>query len=181
MQLLPPSFLPFWMEVEGDAESPARRQGHALAFFVTVCGLAAFYASLYAPSRAGNWGWYPRLIKPAWAPSPALTGPVSSFFYLVLAVSIWRIWRTGAFRTVPFTLAGFAGLLFLQSIWSTLFYGLQSPFLALADLLLVALLAGVLWLTYHPIDRLAGRLWLAYLCWLAFLLPLNAALYLLNR
>ncbi len=178
MQLLPPSFLPFWMEVEGDAESPKQRQGHALAFFAGVCGLAAFYASLYAPSGAGNWGWYPRLAKPAWAPSPAFTGPVSTLFYLVLAVSIWR---TGAFRTVPFTLAGFAGLLFLQSIWSTLFYGLQSPLLGLADLLLVALLAAILWLTYHPIDKLAGRLWLAYLCWVAFLLPLNAALVYLNR
>lgn len=186
MQLLPPSFLPFWMEVEGDAQSPKppspkQRQGHALAFFVGVCALAAFYASLYAPSGAGNWGWYPRLTKPAWAPSPAFTGPVSTLFYLVLAVSIWRIWRTGAFRTVPFTLAGFAGLLFLQSIWSTLLYGLQSPALGLADLVLIALLAAILWLTYHPIDKLAGRLWLAYLCWVVFLLPLNAALFYLNR
>ena len=180
MQLLPPSFLPFWMEVEGDAESPVERQGQALGFFLGICGLAALYASLYAPSGAGNWGWYPRLAKPSWAPSPSFTGPVSSLFYFVLAVSVWRIWRTGAFRSVPFTMAGFAAVLFLQSIWSTLLYGMQSPLLSLADLILIALLAAVLWLTYNPIDKLAGRLWLGYLCWVAFLLPLNAALVYLN-
>ncbi len=177
MPLLPPSFLPFWWEVEGEAQSPNQRQGHALGFFLGVCGLAAFYASLYAPSGAGEWGWYPRLAKPSWAPSPRFTGPVSSLFYGVLAVSIWRIWRTGAFRTVPFTLAGFACVLFLQSIWSTLFFGLQNPLLGLADLLAVFVLACVLWLTYMPIDTLAGRLWLAYLLWVLFLIPINAAIW----
>ena len=77
-------------------------------------------------------------------------------------------------------LAGFACLLFLQSIWSTLFYGLHSPFLGMADLAATALLAAILWLTYYPIDRLAGRLWLAYLAWVAVLFPINAAIWLLN-
>jgi len=180
MSLLPPSLLPFWMEVEGDAESPVRRQGHALGFFLGVCAVGAFFASLYAPSGGGNWGWYPRLVKPSWAPSPAVTGPVSTIFYAVLAVSIWRIWRTGAFRTVPFTFAGFVCLLFLQSIWSTLFYGLQSPLLGLADLLIICLLAAVLWLTYKPLDGVAALLWLAYLIWVCLLLPVNAAIWWLN-
>lgn len=180
MRLLPPSFLPFWLEVDAGAELPVQRQWHALAFLLGICGLAAFYSSLYAPSRSGNWGWYPRLVKPAWAPSPAVTGPVATLFYFVLAVSVWRVWRTGAFRTVPFTMAGFLGLVFLQSIWSTLFYGLQSPLLGLADLSLITALAFPLWITYRQIDVLAGRLWLAYLCWLLFLLPLNAAIYFLN-
>ena len=180
MPFLPPSFLPFWWEVEGEAESPLQRQGQALGLFLGVCGLAGFYASLYAPSGAGEWGWYPRLAKPSWTPSPHLTGPVSSLFYAVLAVSVWRIWRTGAFRTVPFTMAGFACLLFLQSIWSTLFFGLQNPLLGLADLLVVFLLACVLWLTYSPIDAWAGRLWLAYLLWVLFLIPVNAAIWWLN-
>ncbi|MFN0103147.1 MAG: TspO/MBR family protein [Bryobacteraceae bacterium] len=180
MSLLPPSFLPFWMEVKGDAGSPARGHGYALGIFFGVCGLAALYSSVYAPSGEGNWGWYPRLAKPAWAPSPAVTGPVSTGFYAVLAVTIWRIWRTGAFRTVPFTFAGFACLLLLQSMWSTLFYGLQSPLLGLADSIIVLVLAGVLWLTYNPLDTLAGRLWLAYLVWISLLLPANVAIWWLN-
>jgi len=168
------------MEAKEDADPPDRGHGHALGLFLSVCGVAAFYSSLYAPSGAGEWGWYPRLAKPSWAPSTALTGPVSTLFYLVLAISIWRIWRTGAFRTVPFTLAGFAGLLFLQSIWSTLFYGLQSPLLGLADLLVICILAVALWFAYKPLDTVAAHLWLAYLLWCCFLLSVNAAIWWLN-
>ena len=178
--MLPRSFLPFWMEADGAAVPPVRGQGRVLGFFLAVCGGAALYASLYAPSASGNWGWYPRLLKPSWAPPPAITGPVSTLFYGVLAVAIWRIWRTGAFRAVPFTLVGFICLLFLQSIWSTLFYGLQSPLLGLVDLLIVWLLSAVLWLTYMPNDAVAARLWLAYLIWAGLLLPVNAAIWWLN-
>ena len=180
MSLLPPSFLPFWMETERDSESPLGRQGYAFVFFFGSCSIAAIYASLYAPSDSGSWGWYPGLVKPSWAISPALSGPISTLFYGVLAVSVWRIWRTGAFRTVPFTMAGFVFLLALQSLWSTLFYGLHSPLLGLADLLLMLLLSAILWLTYEPIDAIASRLWLAYLAWILFLLPVNAAIWWLN-
>ncbi len=180
MPLLPPSFLPFWVEAAGDAKPPVRGQGRVLVFFLGICAVAAIYASLYAPSRSGNWGWYPRLAKPSWVPSPAITGPVSTLFYGVLAVAIWRIWRTGAFRAVPFTLAGFVCVLFLQSIWSTLFYGLQSPLLGLIDLLIIWLLAAVLWLTYKPLDAAAGWLWLAYMIWVCLLLSVNTAIWRLN-
>jgi len=180
MSILPISFRPFWMEMPGDPDSPVERQGQGLLFFLGICGLAAFYASLYAPSESGSWGWYPRLVKPSWVPSASWTGMVSNVFYIVLAFGIWRVWRTGAFRNVPFTLAGFACLLFLQSIWSTLFYGFQSPLLGLADLLLIALLSGLLWLTYRSIDSVAGYLWLAYFAWILVLLPINASIWWLN-
>lgn len=164
----------------GEISSPLRRQWMALVFFVLVCGLAALYASLYAPSASGVWGWYPKLQKPAWAPEPAWTGQVSAAYYAVLAVSMWRVWRTGAFRNVPITMAGFGAVLFLQAIWSTLFYGMHNPLLGFADLAVIALLGSVLWLTYRQLDPLAGWLWLAYLAWLGVLLAVNGAIWWLN-
>ena len=86
----------------------------------------------------------------------------------------------GAFRAVPFTLAGFVCVLFLKSIWSTLFYGLQSPLLGLVDLLILWLLAAVLWLTYKPLDAAAGWLWLTYMIWVCLLLSVNTAIWRLN-
>jgi translocator protein len=179
MTFLPASFRPFWVDADSPVDT-ARRPYRALLFFLALCGCAAFYASLYAPSGDGEWGWYPRLSKPDWLPSPSLTGPVSTLFYFVLAFAIWRIWRTGAFRTVPITLAGFLCLLLLQSIWSTLFYGLQSPALGLVDLAALLLLATVLWLIYRQMDVLAAWLWGAYILWLSFLLAVNAAIWWVN-
>ncbi|MBI2689540.1 MAG: tryptophan-rich sensory protein [Acidobacteria bacterium] len=180
MPMLPPAFLPFWMEEGRDSVPPSQGQGQALGIILSICGIAAFYASLYAPSESGQWGWYPRLAKPSWALPPSFTGPVSTLFYLVLAISIWRIWRTGAFRTIPFTLAGFAFLLLLQSIWSTLFYGLKSPFLGMADLALIAVLATLLWFTYKTLDAWAAALWLAYLMWVVILFLVNTGIWWLN-
>ena len=180
MSLLPPSFLPFWMEEAGEPEAPSQGQAHALMMFVGLCGVAAMYASLYAPSESGAWGWYPKLAKPSWVPPPSVTGPVSTAFYMVLAFSIWRIWRTGAFRTIPFTVAGFGCLLFLQSIWSTLFYGMKSPLLGMTDLALVAVLATLLWCTYRTLDSLAAQLWLVYVAWVLVLLAANTGIWWLN-
>ena len=44
----------------------------------------------------------------------------------------------------------------------------------------IAILAGILWLTYKPIDAWAARLWLAYLVWTLLLLPANFAIWWMN-
>ena len=80
-------------------------------------------------------------------------------------------------RNAGWNQAGYASC---QAVWSTLFYGMQSPFLGLADLAVLVPLSAVLWLTYQPLDAWAGRLWLSYLGWLLFLLPFNAAIWWLN-
>ncbi|MBM3788251.1 MAG: tryptophan-rich sensory protein, partial [Acidobacteria bacterium] len=77
----------------------------------------------------------------------------------------------------PFTGLGFVGQLFFQSMWSTCFYGMQSPALGLLDLLIVALIATMLWFTYRGMDQIAGWLWSAYLLWLYYLTSVNLAIW----
>lgn len=176
MTLLPASLRPFWLE--GEDPHPGNVSG--LGGFFAVCYTAGMYAGLYAPSMEGNWGWYPKLLKPAWTPSPAWNGLAWLVMYGCMAVAGWRVWRTGTFRIVPFAAAGFALQLFLQAMWSTCFYGMQSPLLGLLDLLGVSALSAMLWFTYKAADRVAGWLWTLYLCWLGYLTAANAAIWWLN-
>lgn len=176
MALLPPSILPFWMQPETEPAAPAKTKVGLGAFFA-VCYMAGFYASLYTPSMAGEWGWYPRLSKPAWAPPPSLTGPVWMILYACMAVAGWRVWRLGGFRLVPIAGIGFGVQLFLQAIWSTLFYGAQSTLAGLVDLLCLLSLVATLWFTYKSIDQLAGRLWLPYFLWLSYLTAVNGVIW----
>jgi tryptophan-rich sensory protein len=156
------------MQPEAEPAAPVRTKA-GLAGFVAVCYLAGFYASLYAPSMAGEWGWYPRLSKPSWTPSPAVTGPVWTILYGCMAVAGWRVWRLGGFRLVPIAGIGFGLQLLLQASWSTLFYGAQSTLAGLVDLVCLLSLVATLWFTYKSIDKLAGRLWLPYFLWLTYL------------
>ena len=157
MGFLPTSILPFWVQPYAEPTAP-RRSKAGLWAFLAVCYSAGFYASLYTPSMAGDWGWYPRLSKPAWAPSPYWTGPIWLILYACMAVAGWRVWRLGGFRLVPIAGIGFGLQLFLQSIWSTLFYGAQSTLAGLVDLVCLLGLVTTLWFTYQSIDKLAGRL-----------------------
>lgn len=176
MSILPTSILPFWMQPDEEPAPPPSSKAGLGAFFA-VCYTAGMYASLYAPSMEGDWGWYPRLSKPVWTPTPHLTGPVWMILYGCMAVVGWRIWRLGGFRVVPIAGIGFCMQLFLQAIWSTLFYGAQSTLAGLIDLVCLLTLVSTLWFTYKSIDTLAGRLWLPYFVWVIYLTAVNAVIW----
>jgi len=176
MALLPTSILPFWIGPHPEPMAAPHSKSGLGAFF-GICYTAGMYARLYAPSMAGDWGWYPRLSKPAWAPTPQLTGPVWMVLYACMAVAGWRVWRLGGFRLVPIAGIGFGVQLFLQAIWSTLFYGSQSTLAGFVDLVCLFGLVTTLWFTYSSIDKLAGRLWLAYLMWIGFQTAVNGVIW----
>lgn len=176
MALIPTSFLPFWMQPDVAPSAPSKTMAGLGAFFA-VCFAAGIYASQYSPSLAGDWGWYPRLSKPAWTPSPQWTGLVSLVMYVFMAVAGWRVWRLGGFRLVPIAGIGFCVQLFLQSIWSTLFYGAQSTLAGFIDSACLLSVVVTLWFTYKSIDTLAGRLWLPYLLWTTYLTAVNCVIW----
>jgi len=126
--------------------------------------------------------WYPLLTKPAWNPPAWVFGPAWTLLYILMSVAAWRIWQRrdnspGARRAL--------GLFFTQlafnALWSVLFFGLQRPDLALAEILLLWLLLLLTQRAFWRIDRVAGWLWLPYLAWVSFATTLNAAIWWLNR
>jgi tryptophan-rich sensory protein len=69
----------------------------------------------------------------------------------------------------------------LNALWSVLFFGLRSPALALAEILVLwGVLAAFQRLLWRE-DRVAGALWAPYLLWVSFATGLNATLWWLNR
>lgn len=173
MSLLPPSLLPFWVD------APPGSGGGRLTVvpFAGIGVLAAFYASLYGPGDAAGLGWYARLNKPDWAGWIEWAGPATSLAIAVLITAAWRVWRLGAFRSVPATLLGSCAVLGLQSTWSTLFFALQSPYLGLLNLLLLCPASIILALLYGAFDRTAARLASVFCLWPLLLLSGNLAIW----
>lgn len=125
-------------------------------------------------------GWYATLQKPAFNPPNWVFGPVWTTLYILMAISIWLIWRAPS-PLSSLTKKTWFVMLALNSAWSLLFFRAHSPGLALIDigLYLVTLSALIKMLSQQ--SRLAAWLQLPHLLWVSYATALNAAIWLLNR
>lgn len=125
-------------------------------------------------------GWYATLAKPSWNPPNWIFGPVWSALYCGMAVAAWLVWRQGGLAGARLPLALFGVQLFLNVLWSCLFFGLQNPGLAFAEVLLlwasIAATMVVFWLR----STVAGILFVPYLAWVSFASVLNFVIWRLN-
>lgn len=142
---------------------------------VVVSFAAAIPAGLWPPGA-----WYQSLVKSAWIPPAWVFGPVWTTLYLVMGVAAWRVWReTHARREQALRLWWIQ--LFLNALWSPLFFGWHRLDLALLEILvLLGFIAATARHFWH-IDRGAGLLLIPYLAWVGFASFLNFTLWQLNR
>lgn len=146
----------------------------ALVLFVAVTLFAGWFGSLFSPGD-----WYANLHKPPLTPPNAVFGPVWGILYLAIAVAAWRVWRAAADSRRALSLWSLQ--LFLNALWSLLFFGWQRPGIALIDIVLLLVVVMTTTVAFHRIDRWAGALFVPYLAWVAFASYLNAGIWFLNR
>lgn len=124
--------------------------------------------------------WYAQLRKPAFNPPNWIFGPVWTTLYILMAVSIWRVWRSPHADALKTKVAFFLMLL-LNAAWSPAFFALHRPDLALGIIYFyvgaLALLIRYLWRQ----DRLAAALQFPHLAWVLFATALNSAIASLNK
>ena len=152
-------------------------QALALGFFCLACLLAAGLGSLFTMVSLGS--WYATLVKPSWNPPSWLFGPVWTVLYALMGVTGWLVWRRGGPAIRP-ALQWFAVQLVLNVGWSAVFFGLQMPGLAFAEILVLwAAIAATLRSSWQ-VSRPAGILLVPYLLWVSFAVMLNFAIWRLN-
>ena len=143
--------------------------------------LAVGGLSGYATAR-GVSTWYPTLIKPSFNPPAWVFGPVWTLLYIMMGIAAFLVWRRGLDADgVKIALTVFAIQLALNGLWSILFFGLQAPGWALAEIILLWMAIGITTLLFWRVDPTAGLLLLPYWAWVSFATVLNASLWWLNR
>ena len=122
--------------------------------------------------------WYAGLRKPRWAPPNWLFGPAWTFLYLSMAVAAWMVWNKAGLTSLPMLV--FLVQLFLNVIWSGLFFALRSPGLAFVDIVLLwcAILATII--EFLSVVPAASWLLVPYLIWVGFAAALNYSIWRLN-
>lgn len=124
--------------------------------------------------------WYLTLKKVSWNP-PDWAFSIWSILYLMIAIAGWLIYCKPASKQRSLALAIYSMQLFLNFIWSYLFFYLQSPFLGMVDVFLM--FGSIVWviILFWPISRISSWLLIPYLLWTGFACALNVAIWMLNR
>lgn len=125
--------------------------------------------------------WYRGLAQPAWKPPDWLFGPAWTLIYALAAAAGVVAWRAAPDRQRRETMLVLFSLnAFLNILWSLLYFRLQRPDWALAEVafLWLSIVALIVALRAHA--RSTTWLLLPYLAWVAFAALLNLATVRLN-
>jgi translocator protein len=147
----------------------------ALGGWLVASFSAATLGAFFSPGE-----WYAALAKPSWNPPAWLFGPVWSALYTMMAVAAWLVWKRGGFAAQRTPLALFLVQLALNAAWSPLFFGLQWPGVAFAEILLLWLAILATLVTFLRVNQVAGWLLAPYLAWVSFAAVLNFTLWRMN-
>jgi translocator protein len=147
----------------------------ALVAFTVAVGVVSFIGNL--ATMSGMDGWFEQLDKPSWQPPDAVFGPVWAGLYVLIIASGWLVWREAG---ISRALVPWLVQLVLNAGWSIVFFGLESPTLAVVEIVL--LVAAIVWtiVTFWPIQRLAALLLVPYLAWVGFATALTVAIATMN-
>ncbi len=165
------------VEVVQPVTMSARVQIAGLVAWVAVTAAAA---ALGAVASAAAPAVYVTLARPAWAPPPAVFGPVWTVLYLLMAVAAWLVWRTSGVRRARWPLGLYVGQLALNALWTWLFFRWRLVGVALVEILGLALVIAATLAGFYRVRPLAGLLLAPYLAWVIFAGVLTAAIWRAN-
>ena len=124
--------------------------------------------------------WYAALPKPDLTPPAAVFQTVWPLLYLLMAASLYLYLKNTPKIQRPLGIVFFCLQLFLNFLWSPVFFGMRHIAGALLILsLLIVTAACTLWIFYKT-SRLAAGLIAPYVLWLLFAWYLNFEIWRLN-
>lgn len=150
----------------------------SLAVSLALAYSAAFVGSFFTIEAVNT--WYATLTKPTLSPPNWLFGPVWTVLYALMATAAWRVYQKRTAPTAKASLLLYAAHLVVNALWSIVFFGLQTPLVALGVVLVLLVSIIALTILFYRIDKTAGLLFVPYLAWVSFASYLNLSIVLLN-
>jgi len=152
-----------------------------LSISLVLCLGAGIVGSFFTTSDSLN-NWYANLVKPSFTPPAWLFGPVWTILYILMAVALFLIWRKGWDKSpVRVPMLFFLIQLIFNVLWTPLFFLLQSPLLALFDIIILLLAILLTIVALWRVSKPSALLLIPYFCWVSFAAILNTSIYFLNR
>jgi tryptophan-rich sensory protein len=125
--------------------------------------------------------WYAALAKPWWTPPPVVFPIAWTLLYILMAVSLWRLWdRAAPSAARASAITWFFIQLALNAAWSPVFFGWHGIRTALV--IIIGLLSAIVMtmIAASRADKSAAWLLAPYLLWVAYATTLNAGVVAMN-
>lgn len=151
-----------------------------LILSVLICQMVGIISGLLSVTQSN--AWFDSIIKPSWNPPSYLFAPVWTVLYLLMAISLWLVWKSDSFEPMKReAMLFFAAQLFLNFWWTILFFNFHSPLLAFIDIILLFVLIFLTIFRFVEISKTAAWLLVPYISWVCFAAILNCNIWKLNN
>ena len=155
--------------------------GRSWVLPIIVAGIVALGIAMLGGTITDLGPWYQGLAKPDWTPPNFLFPVAWTAIFALAAVAAVATWRAAPNSRVADTVIGLFALNgFLNILWSLIFFRMQRPDWAFAELLLLWLSVGALILFCGRYSRLAALALVPYIVWVSIAGALNWSIVELN-
>jgi len=172
-----------------------------LIFCIAICELAGGIGSIFTFPEIG--AWYKALIKPGFNPPNWVFGPVWTALFFLLGISLYLVWNKnwkiknkfgkdikgwnpwsekfwqGKWQKENVILV-FCLQLFLNVLWSVLFFRMHLPGVAFFEILMLWFAILYTIVNFYRVSKTSAYLLIPYILWVSFAAILNLNIFLLN-
>lgn len=124
--------------------------------------------------------WFSLLNRPSFSPPNWIFGPVWTILYILLGISLYLIWKQIPSKKRNYALLIFSLQMFLNFIWSFVFFYFNQIGLSLVVIIGLWLSIIFMLISFYKLKPSAAYLNIPYLLWVTFASVLNAAYFILN-
>jgi benzodiazapine receptor len=145
---------------------------------IAICLIVGFLGSIFTTKSIP--AWYKKLKKPSFNPPNWIFGPVWTTLYVLMGISFYIVWNKNAVGS-NVAIIIFLIQLFLNFLWSLLFFGLKKPFYAFIEIVVLWILILINIIYFFRIAPVSAYLLIPYIFWVSFAAILNYKIFRLNR
>lgn len=147
---------------------------------IIICEAAGIIGSIFTTPAIPT--WYAGLTKGPLNPPSWVFAPVWTTLFALMGIAVYLVWKKGMTRPeVRSAVIVFGVQLVLNVMWSILFFGLQSPGLALVEIAIFWLAIALTIWKFAKVSPTAAWLMTPYIAWVSFASYLNYTIWILNR
>lgn len=124
--------------------------------------------------------WYKDLNRAPWSPPNYVFGIIWPILYLLMTISVLLVLFNKKCYPYCRPITFFILQLILNLSWTTVFFQLQQPLIALIMIVLIIGITAYTALKFYPYSKIASLLLIPYLLWLCVAFSLNGYIVLYN-